>query len=217
MCTGIVLHRFVNNGGVFRKSELHTNEKFLLNPIQKHEKYLDWVSSGLSRRSTMYEFSQSVLSSASWIMILIAPLNTDILPPTQRHPHLASTKVCAQKFPTIQYFYLLPQIAIGGKPVAPFWGFYVNMCSKTGHRDINIHVTSSSRNYSQQWSYNERYWCLTPWGLFRVPPTSRIYWWCPARAVIAGPVFSCGKTQASTVTLSGLRAPIHCKPLEVRY
>ena len=129
------------------------------------------MSSGLSRRSILYEFSQSVLSSASWIKILIAPLNPDISPPTQRHPHLESTKVCAQKFSTIRYFYLLPQIAIGGNPVAPFWGFYVNMCSKTGHRDVNIRVTTSSRNYSQQWGYNERYWCLTPWGLFRVPPT----------------------------------------------
>jgi hypothetical protein len=45
----------------------------------------------------------------------------------------------------------------GKKIMVPFWGFYVNMCSKTGHHDVNIHVTSSSRNCSQQWSYNERY------------------------------------------------------------
>jgi len=45
------------------------------------------------------------------------------------------------------------------------------MCSRTGHRDVNIHLTSLSGNYSQQWGYSGIYWCLTPWGLFRVPPT----------------------------------------------
>jgi len=34
VCSGIVLHRFMNNGGPFRTSELHTNEKFFLNPTQ---------------------------------------------------------------------------------------------------------------------------------------------------------------------------------------
>ena len=43
-------------------------------------------------------------------------LKPGYIAPDTATPDLASMKVCAQKFRTIRYFYILPQIVIGKTP-----------------------------------------------------------------------------------------------------